>query len=755
MYVNIETGYWKRLHRGLPFMKGTPLTINTFALRVISAAALIIAPMTAAHSTPIERSEPIPWIGEQAITETVAQIMEHQAGFVRSTPRPIRPRLSANRMGLRPMMDSTDETPSISSAPTDPRTTLKGRKDAPQTTGVSFNGPTVSDTLGYTPPDAMGAAGPTQFLATVNGRFRTYNKATGIADGALNADPDVFFQSVLTPGVYANGTTDPRVRFDRLTGRWFIVMIDIPTDSSNVSVNNRVLIAVSSSAVITGQTSFKFFYFQQNTVSPAGDTNMFADYPTLGLDVNALYIGANMFTGAGGFHSTTGWVVQKSSILGAGPIAVTAFRNLATMTGITPNPGVYTPQGVDNDDPTAMEGYFIGPENNDYGILVMRRVSTPGGTPTISGDLNIPVPPTSYPVSVTTLGSTCPLDASGDDRLYSAQIQRNPVNGEQTLWTAHSIGVDSNGIASSSPVMDASRWYELRNLTTTPALKQSGTLYDSTGAHRSYIYPAIAMSGQGHVALSSSTMGPSAYTGVALTGRLNGDAAGTLQPVTMVPLTSFAYNYENCTGSQPYQRWGDYGYTCVDPNDDMTMWTVQEYASATNKWGVRIVQLKAPPPALPIACSPNTLAPGAAGAILVVTGASTGGSGFFDPGAGFANRLTAGVSGSGVTVNSVTYNSPTQVTLNVTVASGTPNGQRSITITNPDGQTLTSAVGVLSIAGVPYVAGDVVNALKIAGGLLSSSSADISRYGIVTGNAVNIADATQILRKVTGLVPNP
>ena len=600
----------------------------------------------------------------------------------------------------------------------------------------------------------MGAAGPTQFLVTVNGRFRTYNKATGVPDGALNVDPDVFFASVLTTGVPKNGTTDPRVRFDRLTNRWFIVMVDIPTDASGASSNNRILIAVSSGATITSQSSFSFFFFQQDTVSPAGDTGYFADYPTLGLDVNALYIGANMYTGGGLFRSTTGWIVKKSTILGTGPIAVTAFRGLATGTDTTLSPGPYTPQGVDNDDPAATEGYFIGVDNKTFDLLVVRRVSTPGGTPTISGNLNINVPPTSVPVSIAPLGSSCPLD-TGDDRLLEAQIKKNPITGERTLWTAHCIGVDNTGTASLTPTMVASRWYELNNLTTAPALKQSGTLYDPSGNKRSYTYPAIAMSGQGHVAMSCSTMGPLERTGVALTGRLNADPAGTLQPVTIAPLNPFNYNYETCTSNAPYQRWGDYGYTCVDPNDDMTMWTVQEYAYATNAWTVRVIKLNAPPPATPTSCNPNSLAPGATNTNVIVTGISTTGSGFFDPGTGFANRLAASVSGSGVTVNSITYTSPTQITVNLTVAAGAAAGQRSITITNPDGQALTSAIGVLTIGGVQYVTSDVVKALKIAAGILAAAPTDVTRYGIVTGNAVKITDATQILRKVTGLVANP
>src|SRR5262249_47194245 len=84
---------------------------------------------------------------------------------------------------------------------------------SPQTTGLSFTGATLSDT-GAFPPDSMGDVGPTQYIVAVNGRIRSFNKTTGVADAALNLDTDVFFSSVMSsnPGTF---TSDPRIRYDR------------------------------------------------------------------------------------------------------------------------------------------------------------------------------------------------------------------------------------------------------------------------------------------------------------------------------------------------------------------------------------------------------------------------------------------------------------------------------------------------------------------------------------------------------------
>jgi hypothetical protein len=42
-------------------------------------------------------------------------------------------------------------------------------------------------------------------------KYDRFNKTTGVADGVLNADPDVFFTSVMTPPVGTNFTSDPRI----------------------------------------------------------------------------------------------------------------------------------------------------------------------------------------------------------------------------------------------------------------------------------------------------------------------------------------------------------------------------------------------------------------------------------------------------------------------------------------------------------------------------------------------------------------
>jgi hypothetical protein len=677
--------------------------------------------------------------------------------------------------GIAPEMEGPDRSrlpqnpnaPAISQFPaltTEKRKSLLSQNPeqiAPQPVALQFTGATLTDT-GAFPPDTMGAVGPSQFVTFVNGRIRSFTKA-GVADGVLNADPDVFFSSVMTPvggAVLLNFTSDPNVRYDRLTGRWIMTIIDVPCTNATctTTAGNRILFAVSdaaSSSALTGGTVWTFFQFQN-------DPTAFCDYPSLGVDANALYIGCNMFTGAGAFTGTDGWVIPKSRILGAGPIISWRFAGLVPAAA---GAGPYSPRGVDNPDPnntgpTAL-GYFIGVDNATFSTLIIRRVTNPSNTvtsPTMSANISLTVPTTTFPNPVTHSGNTGGNNGrldSLDDRLYAAVMR----NGR--LWTSHNIRVSAAGVASTTAATarNAIRWYELQNLNTTPAVVQSGTVFDSAAtlaAARQYWIPSIAVSGQGHAAIGASTAGSAFFIDAFTIGRLSGDTLGTMQgsPGALAGYTSttFAYNPPSDPGGAAGRRWGDYSYTSVDPLDDMTMWTVGEFCQATNSYAVRVAKLQAPPPAS-IANGPNAglynVQGGLASVNVTITGISVGGSGFFDPGANLPapalpfNHISASISGTNVTVNSVTYNSPTSITLNLKTIGATisnpdlsPASVRDLTITNPDGQSVTRT-GIINI--LPPTAAHV----SISGRVLTSGGLGIARVTVaLTDGAGQIRYAT-------------
>jgi hypothetical protein len=623
--------------------------------------------------------------------------------------------------------------------------------NSPQSISVpNFTGATLADT-GAFPPDSMGAVGPTQFVVFLNGRVRTFNKATGVADGVLNVDSDVFFASVMTPltgGVTVNFTSDPQIRYDRLSRRWIMAIIDVPGAASPGDLPNRVLIAISdaaSSGVISGGTVWTYYFVQQNTVGGIPSTGEFLDYESLGVDNNALYIGGVMFGAASGsFIGCSLFVVQKNSILTGGPIVTTAFRGVV----VGASDGPFAPRGVDNYDPTANEGYFIGVSNSVFGRLVLRRISNPGGVPTVSANILLTVSSTTFPENVPHLGNTGGtngrLDAI-DDRLFAAHIR----NGR--LWTAHNIEVNSSGVASNSGSRDAVRWYELNGIRSTdnggtPVVVQSGTTFDPTAANpRYYWMPTVGISGQGHAAFGFSVAGNNDRANAGTNGRLRGDTLGTSGAVALYTASSTAYNPPGDPG--PPRRWGDYSFVSLDPKDDMSMWTIQEFCNATNSYGVQVVRLLAPPPATP-ASAAATVPVGQSSVNVAITGTSLAGSEFYDPGADIAgaepfSHISATVSG-GVTVNSVTYTDPTHVTLNISTVGATV-GSKDVTVTNPDGQS-TTGVAILTVAPLTAL---IISEFRVRGSggandefieVYNASGSDHTVAGAGTGYAVAASD---------------
>jgi PKD-like domain len=584
------------------------------------------------------------------------------------------------------------QSPAIVS-PADPR--------LPQTVGVNANGPGSGASPCGTPPDTMGAVGPTQFISIVNCNVVSYNKSSGAPDGVLNTTPNNFFNSVRS-----SGTSDPHIRYDRTSQRWFLFIIDLTFP------NNRLLVAVSNTATITGATTWRFFFVQTGIGS---HTNCFADYPTPGIDANAIYAGVNQFCGAtfataqNNYVGSDLFVIQKSSVLGAGPIHATGFQNL----------GSFTPQGVDNADPAATEGYVIATSNTSWSQLDLFRVGTPGSSsPTLSPVFQISTANQGNPITQPHLGNTGGANGNidgGDNRLFAATFR------DGGLWTAMTVGttvlagncVGTAGAATAT--RDAAFWWEFTGIPTgsIPSINQAGIVCDAAATNpKFYSYATIAPNGQGQAAMGFTIAGSLTFLSAGTAGRLSGDTPGALQAINIYAPGAAAYNptwNTGVTAPDGYRRWGDFSFTSLDPCDDQSIWTIQEYTSVANQYGTRFAQLKAPPPATPASASPSTVAAGQPAASVVITGTSSAGSGFFDTPLNLSSepcrkRIASTI--PGIAVNSVTWNSPTQVTLSLDTT-GATSGTKTVTITNPDGQSDSGAVlTITSLGPAPPVAGN-------------------------------------------------
>lgn len=595
------------------------------------------------------------------------------------------------------------------------------------------------------PPDPSGDVGSTQIVVSTNLGIKVHNKP-GVTDlpvttptgysgekarSTLFIPLDQFFSPVLRKKSF---TSDPHVRYDRLTKRWFIVAIEVDTTFSN----NLVLLAVSDGDKITDSSSFTYYSFNSSLFpyDHSAPYAPFLDYPTLGVDQNSVVIGGNQF----GYDSLTnvGYVIDKKQLI-HGKLVVYPFELGALDFNAGTAHGMVTPQGVYNGDPEAKKSFFAGISYYQNGLFVAGIEYDKKNKPRLALENMIKVEPWNQARDNSSPGGLAPIDQL-DTRLFAAAIYKNKLTGTSSLWTAHAIGVDQSGgserlfYSSDSDFVregrTGSRWYKIGNIYSKPRIFQSGTIHDaneSSGRRAvQYFNPSIAASGQGHSIVSGTTDAFNQYLNVFAAGRYFGDELGSSRsPVKATNTTAIYAPYINNNGSHSYVgRWGDFSQTVVDPLDDQTIWTFQEYADVDDSYGMRAVQFKAPPPAT----LPATIGVLSNNADTTITleGTSVNNSGFFDPGEdkggpGY-NRLSVKATGDFI-VSHIKFISPTKISF--TLNTKNKLGPGLLIITNPDGQI--AVTSFLILPANPFITGNNASAQralqdKIAQSYITGSS---------------------------------
>jgi len=387
------------------------------------------------------------------------------------------------------------------------------------------------------PPDTCGAVGPDHFVVVVNRVFAVYDKDTGSLLTMMNL-------GTFLPG--SNG--DPRVLYDQYSGRWIVIVTDF---------SNEIFLAVSTTSSATGG------YFKTSFIVSAGvDASCSPDYPTLGVDANGIYTAAYMFGGGSCNNGMSLFAIEKAPLIAGSPSlgVVTAFRNLPYEQAVQPVHTYGTP-----DTPGE---YVVSRESSS--LIRVRRVTGPLTSPSMTTVASVTIPNHSSPADVPALSSATNLD-SIDNRLM------NGVYRDGSIWTCHNVGLGSRA---------GSRWYEI---TESPslALSQSGTVEDPV---ISFWMPSIMVNDHGDAVMGFSGTSASQFVGAYYSGRL---ATTPLGQMSVPMLMKAGVASQNNIDQFGRNRWGDYSLCSLDPDDELTMWTIQEYAHATDIWGTWVGRLEA------------------------------------------------------------------------------------------------------------------------------------------------------------------
>ena len=445
--------------------------------------------------------------------------------------------------------------------------------------GQNFTGSTYNLNSTALPPDPNGAIGPRHFVEFINGSFAVYNKTNS---HNIKRISDLKFWS--NAGVILStdsGVSDPRIIFDPVSQRWFASQVDLDAAAADPTLEaNDFLLAVSATSDPTGV--WHGFLFQADP-----DNGYFADFPTLGLDTNGVYLSGDMFSGADSPIGPGLVSVPKADLL-----AVTPTIDNRTWFGVMSydiRGQVLQPAISTDGSGTILAVTDIGNDSDPHSNLVsfvVQNAASPSASlssPAIIGTSSYVVPFDSdqgFPL-FTPLQPDGTTTLAGNDARLCARV----YNVAGVLYAVHNT--ELNGRM-------AIRWYRINAANNT--VNETGTIADP---NLDLFFPAIAANTNGTVVIvcngSSLTTFVScyAYAGQTLNGVTTFGNAMLLQ----TGATSYHGDDElldELLGLPVLSRWGDYNTVTLDPSDPTRFWSIQMFPSdAANPdvWSTQITEL--------------------------------------------------------------------------------------------------------------------------------------------------------------------
>lgn len=451
-------------------------------------------------------------------------------------------------------------------------------RDPSPLVGVNFVG--LPFNAAALPPDTMGAVGPNHLMVTLNSEVRVQTKTgTPISTVSLSA----FWAST-----GASGPFDPSVVFHPGISRWLTIAV-----SNRRTAQASLLIGISQ----TSDPSGAWNLFRVDVDS--GDTT-WADYPRLGFNGQYAVVAANMF------GNPTGSAFVQSKVF---VFSLTELQaNVATpTTHVAP---FITMVPAHMLDPAATEVVLVATANTPggLGLALPRLTGATAATTTLTPStsavrLASPLPYSFSVVPAPQLGSTTRVDGM----TFNSSETQSVVARNGRLYVAHQIGLPQT-----TPNRTSLQWWEI-DLTQNQVIGV-GRVDDSTGT-RAYSHPALAVNRAGDMILGYSRFGTDVYPSAAYAVHLANDPPGSLRDEVIFKAGEGSYTRTAPT----VVRWGDYSAASVDPVDDCTLWTLQEYAAPANAWGTWWAQVPMPdqPLVLSAPSLPSVAEDGPAGSVLV------------------------------------------------------------------------------------------------------------------------------------------
>jgi hypothetical protein len=444
------------------------------------------------------------------------------------------------------------------------------------------------------PPDVGGAVGPTRVMDGHNNNYRVLNKA----DGSVISTVGTATFWAPSGETALNGLTDPREMYDPYNNRWIAVMQTVTTGAGDI------LVGVS-------QTS-----------DPAGNWNLYRfamgatiDFPTVGFNKNWIVIGINAY-GHGPnpsfAHGLTLAVNYPQARAGTGSGTLftqgngSHFCSAPCLTYSSTTDTMYVVTHLSSPGATYEFDRITGTAAAPVYTVLQSSLTRPGGGWQQPGGNTLPQSPPNTGTSACG-SSQCPIE-SQDSQIRSAPTWRNGF-----IYYTQTIGLPATGWTRTSV-----QWTKLAS---DGSFVDGGLIDDptanSTNGGKWYAYPHIAVNAAGDFLIGYSQFSSAQHPSSGYSMHLAGDAAGTLRD-PLIYKVGEDYYHKTFTTTTGRNRWGDFSQAQVDPSDDQTLWTLQEYAKArtgiddgngvnSSRWSTWWASVAAtlPPPIVTLASGPS------------------------------------------------------------------------------------------------------------------------------------------------------
>ena len=445
---------------------------------------------------------------------------------------------------------------------------------APATEVAGFDGIDQYAAL-VDPPDGAIAVSRTHVVEVTNSNLSVWAKTydqTGRLSAVRNtisaADLNAFLGQ--NPACYSGANrfyglvSDPSVDYDLARDRFMVAMISFDA----LALTSSLCVAVTE----TGDPAGNWFVY----AFPMPGSSLL-DFPraVTGSDGH-IYIAGNFFTfnqfGQETFVSARVYAL-KTTDLYAG------INTVPSMAVVGNDPGTGTPA----DSLTAARAvgvpgmYFVSASNPEAPALgsavTLWKWSDPFGANVFTRQGSVAVSSYTQPPPGIQLGGF-PAGVTNCEQSGAACIETNDTRNVTAywfggaVWAAHTVGCTQGGAL--APCV---QWYEVGNLDGATTLLQQGFVDNPANPGRQRYFPSLAVDSTGSVVLGYGYSSASEYPGVAYSTI---SPSGETGPETVLK-----------TGQATYfsTRYGDYASTALDPQDNLTIWHMQEYAKASDTWG--------------------------------------------------------------------------------------------------------------------------------------------------------------------------